>query len=537
VQRFRLLLPVLFPSILLLVTWTSVSLTREGSSVAAVWPADAMIMAFLVRWSRTTSERVMVLAMSGGVMIAANLIAGAPLAIGVLLPLANLLGIAVAVRLLGANTSPIESLKAFSAFVLGPVVAAPLVSASAAVVVFAMVAPGADLGATFLRWALADGLGMAIVGSFLLTIGRPFEAPPARRELLMFGAAQLGVLAAASYIFLVADTPPLFLIFPFLVAATMSHRQLGGITAIVTTSVIAVCGTLAGQGPAAVAHLTGFGPIQVMQACLAAMVFTILPISALLQRLELNAAALDEARQRAEELSAIKTRLLAHVSHEIRSPMAGVTSLAELMRDGALGALTDAQKESLSQIASSGATIAALANDLTDAAALQTGKATVHLVQVSVAEAVRSAVAMARHRTSPYDATITVLGDPGPDLAVAADPLRLRQILVNLLVNGAKYGGRPAKVRIGVTLTARGTVRFEVADNGKGIPPADRARLFQDFERLGAERSDLDGAGLGLALSQEIARLQNGALGVEDADEGGARFWLEIPAWSQRAAA
>ena len=84
---------------------------------------------------------------------------------------------------------------------------------------------------------------------------------------------------------------------------------------------------------------------------------------------------------------------------------------------------------------------------------------------------------------------------------------------------------------------ASGAVRFEVRDNGKGVPPEDRERLFQDFERLGAEKSDLDGAGLGLALSQQIARLQNGVLGVDDAPGGGARFWLELPRWRELNAA
>jgi len=84
---------------------------------------------------------------------------------------------------------------------------------------------------------------------------------------------------------------------------------------------------------------------------------------------------------------------------------------------------------------------------------------------------------------------------------------------------------------ISARLTEAGAVRFEVSDNGVGIPPEQRVSLFRDFERLGAEKADLDGAGLGLALSNEIARLQHGSLGLEDSELGGVKFWLDLPLW------
>jgi signal transduction histidine kinase len=537
VQRIRLILPAVFPGVLLAVTWGCIALSRSGDAVAAVWPVNAIILAFLVRWSRGARERAWVLAMAAAVMIAANLIGGSPPALALALSGLNIVEVAVAAWLLGAKSNPVANLKSFSAFILGPVLIAPALSGGAAAIVVSVLQPGTEILATFVRWFFADSLGVAIVGSFLLTVGRPFEGRPAPRELLIFAGGQLALAVAAIAIFFLAPTPPLFLIFPFLVAATMSHRHLGGVTAVLITSIIALAATFTGRGPAAIAALTGFGQIQLMQVFLAAMTFAVLPISALLQRLEAHAAAGDEARRRAETLNEIKTRLLAHVSHEIRSPMAGVTTLAELMRDGAFGALTDPQRDSLNQIASSGAVVSALAHDLTDAAALQTGKATVNVTRVNVADAIEAAVAMARPRTDQYRATVEVDADMALHLDVAADPLRLRQILVNLLVNGAKYGGKPARVWIGVRAVGADGVRFEVRDNGAGVPPEDRVRLFQDFDRLGAEKSDLDGAGLGLALSQQIARLQDGLLGVDDVEGGGARFWLDLPRWRQRSAA
>ena len=85
-------------------------------------------------------------------------------------------------------------------------------------------------------------------------------------------------------------------------------------------------------------------------------------------------------------------------------------------------------------------------------------------------------------------------------------------------------------MRIAARRASGGTVRFMVEDNGKGFEAGSELRLFKDFDRLGAERVDLDGAGLGLALSQEMAKLQNGRLGVDRRGSlGGACVWLELP--------
>jgi signal transduction histidine kinase len=534
VRRLRHLLPIAFPGLLLALAYGSIVLTRNNGPVAAMWPVNAAILAFLVRWARDRRERRFSLAMSFLVVVTANLIGGstAPAAIG--MAALNITEVAVVARLLRRDSNPVANLKGFAAFLLGPVLLAPMVSGAMAALMLAVLDPAVEVQKVFLRWTFAEALGMAIVGSFLLTVGRPFKRPPSRRELAIFGFAQLMMGAAAGFIFFVAPTPPLFMIFPFLAAAAISQPQIGGVTAVFITSVMAVGSSLMGHGTAAVAGLAGVDQLLILQVFLAGMAFAVLPVAAILQRLEMKAAELEAARRKAEALSGIKTRLLAHVSHEIRSPLAGVTTLAELLRDGALGELTPPQRETLDQIAASGAQVTDLARDLTDAAAIQTGKARVQVAEVGVADAIASAVKTAGFRAAQYGAVIEVAEGGAHALTVAADPLRLRQILVNLLLNGAKYGGRPPHVRIEAKLVG-GYARFEISDNGAGVSEARRTHLFRDFERLGAERTDLEGAGLGLAVSKQIAELQNGGLGVEDGDLGGACFWLQLPLWRRTA--
>ena len=531
----RLWPPLLLALCLFAGACAAMILTREMHTVSVIWPVDAIVTAVLVRWAVDTRERAFTLALTLPALVAANLVNGSGLTQALGMWCLNAADIAFATWLVLRVGHPIDSLKAFAAFVAGSVVAAPALTGLAAGGLFFLTDRNADWIQVSLRWFSAAGLGMMIVGAFALTVRAPRRAEP-MEAWLRFVGGQLVVAVGAGVVLLRPGAPGLFMIFPFVVVGALSHRELGGITAVVITSAIIWIATLLGLGPAAVADLASVNRIALMQVLLASMVFTVLPISALLRRLDVVAADLRERQERAEELNQLKARLLAYVSHEIRSPLSGVTALAQLMRDGALGELTPQQRDGVERIAMAGAEVDQLARDLTDTAAIQSGRARVSIGEVRVAEAVESAVNAARFRAAEYQGEIEVAA-LGEHLSVAADPLRLRQILVNLLVNAAKYGGRPARVRIFAGGTGRGTVRFEISDNGAGVPLERRGDLFKDFERLGAETTGLDGAGLGLALSNEIARLQNGTLGVGDGELGGGLFWLELPLWSAAAAA
>lgn len=511
-----------------------IALTRRMELIAAVWPGDALTAAFLVRWARSREERIVTLALTVAASVAANLVGGSTPAMAVLMPALNLVNILVAVAVVRRFGGPVDGLRAFAAFIAGPVVLAPALTGAGAALSFIVIDHAQGPVHLGLRWFFATALGMAIVGPFALTVRLPRSEPS--WTWARFAAGQAVTAAGAAAVLFTQSTPPLFLISPFLIAGALSHRELGGVCAVAITALVAWAATLAGRGPALVAQLTGVDEAQLVQVLLVSMVFTVLPISALLRRLDGYARELDARRVRAEELSHVKTRLLAHVSHEIRSPLSGVTGLAELMRDGALGQVTEVQRGTLEEILSSGAEVDQLARDLTDAVAIQSGAAEMRLSAVDAAGAVAAAVNLARFRMSQHQAEIEVVSQPA-GLYVSADPLRLRQILVNLLVNAAKYGGRPPRVRVSVSETQRGTVCFEVADNGPGVPAERRPTLFRDFERLGAEKSDLEGWGLGLALSHQMARLQGGALCVGDSELGGALFWVELPAWSGAVAA
>lgn len=511
----------------------SMLLFRGSSPVSVVWPANALVLAVMLRAFTSLMDRAQALLISVAAMILASLIVGRGILVSYGFAFANIVEIGVAAWLIGERLSPFNDGRALWRFLAGAVLAGPL--ASAMVAGLALL-PGTGLDHAMRgagRWLAADSLGMAIWAPFALTIG-------ACRPLSMRGwlkaAAIMGLVIGCVATIFFAPNAPLFLVFPFLILSVYAHRELGPPLALAATGLIAAAATWTGHGPLIVALRFGWDPVLVMEIFLAAAVAALAPTTALLRRLDSYAADAERRAREATVQSEIKTRFLAHVSHEIRSPLSGVVTLAQMMEQGAAGALSAPQQEIVHQIAESGGEIEALSRDLLDAAALQSGKVKLNLQVLDLQEVIDRAVSATRFRLNRYDATLRVAEKAGAGLAVRADAQRIQQILLNLIGNAAKYGGSPPAIELKVRRIG-GRLRIEVDDNGPGIPAAKRGKLFTPFDRLGAERTEVEGAGLGLALSRDLARLQGGDIGVGDGELGGACFWLDLPVSAMKAAA
>jgi CheY-like chemotaxis protein len=124
---------------------------------------------------------------------------------------------------------------------------------------------------------------------------------------------------------------------------------------------------------------------------------------------------------------------------------------------------------------------------------------------------------------------LTIDPAPASDRCVQADRQRLNQVLLNLLSNGVKYTRAGGRVTISFDAQPEGRMRVTVADTGAGIAPEKLELLFTPFERLGAERTSIEGTGLGLALARGLAHAMGGTLGVSSEVDRGSRFWIELP--------
>lgn len=237
---------------------------------------------------------------------------------------------------------------------------------------------------------------------------------------------------------------------------------------------------------------------------------------------------LTEARAQAfaaDRAARARSRFLADVAHELRTPLQGMQGLIDL-------AATDPSRLDLQALGEVFASLKRVVNDLTDFGALASGEASVAPAPVSLVSLVKSecAIGMGLSGGEAPD-PIWVIG-PGIPEVVLTDGPRVRQVVRNLLSNAAKYGGAGV-VRISlVSRTNERTGTREIAliveDEGPGLAPADLLHIFEPFER-GAKAGDGLGLGLGLALSRRIAIALGGGLAAENRREGGARFTFSFP--------
>ncbi|MEL6206922.1 MAG: ATP-binding protein, partial [Pseudomonadota bacterium] len=245
-------------------------------------------------------------------------------------------------------------------------------------------------------------------------------------------------------------------------------------------------------------------------------------------RLEAELAA---ARDVAEASSQAKSTFLATISHEIRTPMNAVLGMAVALAETDL---CDEQRKMVSVILNSSDVLHALLSDVLDIARADAGALALEERPFRMDELILPLTEVYRQRSAEkglgFECTLDLSGGRvAQDAARLGDPLRLRQILDNLLSNALKF---TPSGRIGIRVEARGDdLHFTVSDTGPGIPPADRDRLFEPFAQADASVARLHGgSGLGLSICRQLVEAMGGRIEIGDAEGGGARVEVLVPA-------
>jgi len=236
-----------------------------------------------------------------------------------------------------------------------------------------------------------------------------------------------------------------------------------------------------------------------------------------------KAHLLEEARA----ANQAKSDFLATISHELRTPLTALTGYGELLADEIMGELSATQHEVIERMRSVTHHLTMMIDEILTFSGIEAGREKVRPATVAADELVRAAVAvvepLARQKEIAFEATV-----PSPAPTVVTDVDKVRQILVNLAGNAVKFTDR-GSVRLGVE-NGQGTVRFTVRDTGIGIAPEDRARLFQPFSQVDAGLTRRHGGtGLGLYISQRLARLLGGRIDFESTPGEGSTFTLTLP--------
>jgi CheY-like chemotaxis protein len=214
------------------------------------------------------------------------------------------------------------------------------------------------------------------------------------------------------------------------------------------------------------------------------------------------------------------------MSHELRTPLNAILGFAQLI-DSGTPPPTGAQQRSIDQILKAGWYLLDLINEILDLALIESGKLSLSLEPISVADVLRESQAMIEPQASKRGISVSF-----PQLEVpyfvTVDRTRLKQILINLLSNAIKYNRVGGAVQVDCAATANGRLRISVRDTGEGLAPDQIKQLFQPFNRLGQETRAGEGTGIGLVVSKRLVELMGGLIDAESTVGVGSVFWIEL---------
>ncbi|MBT9525053.1 MAG: response regulator [Rhizobacter sp.] len=223
----------------------------------------------------------------------------------------------------------------------------------------------------------------------------------------------------------------------------------------------------------------------------------------------------ERARFDAETHSRAKTEFLSRMSHELRTPLNAVLGFSQLLQSNANEPLSERQRVQVESIRQAGWHLLALINDVLDVSRIESGHLQVEVRGVDLAAVLDEVFDLVRAQAEAAGVRLeAAYRQTALAVVVLADPLRLRQVLLNLASNAVKYNRKGGSVRVGVKTAADGVV-IEIADTGLGMTHEQLDHLFEPFNRLGREHSEIEGTGIGLVLTRQLLVLMQGQLAIE----------------------
>lgn len=236
--------------------------------------------------------------------------------------------------------------------------------------------------------------------------------------------------------------------------------------------------------------------------------------------------ALLESKDAAESASRAKSEFLASMSHELRTPLNAILGFSQLFTMDQR--LPQDVRDNAGEIQQAGQHLLSLINDMIDLSRIEAGRLQLLLEPVQIGPVLKEGWSMVESlaRAKGIRLIETACGDQ--TITVRADRLRLSQVMINLISNAIKYNTPQGTVHIACNSHA-GMLRISVSDTGPGIPADMQERIFNAFDRLGEERGEVEGTGIGLIITKRLVEAMGGSIGFESTVGQGSSFWVEFP--------
>lgn len=238
---------------------------------------------------------------------------------------------------------------------------------------------------------------------------------------------------------------------------------------------------------------------------------------------------LETAKIMAERANEAKSQFLSSMSHELRTPLNAIIGFSQLL---ALSDLSDKQRAQLENINKSGRHLLYLINDILELSRIESGQLEMSLERVSLAELIKDVLSMVEPLAKQKQVALNRPPAETLEYAIEADYTRIKQVLLNFLNNAIKYNNIHGQVFISAepfVRDAQSWVKLHVKDNGNGIAPHLQAGLFEPFNRLGYENSNIEGTGIGLSIAKDLVEQMGGEIGMSSEPGRGADFWVAFP--------
>jgi len=240
-----------------------------------------------------------------------------------------------------------------------------------------------------------------------------------------------------------------------------------------------------------------------------------------------NEEKLKVAKDQAEHANMAKSNFISSMSHELRTPLNAVIGYSQLFKF--YGGLPEEIRNGSEEILKAGNHLLDLINDILDFERIESGMMDININVMSINELLKMCVMLVAASAEAQGITVLFHEAKEEDNFVYADKVRLRQIVINLLSNAIKYNQVDGIVVISVEQKLENNISIKISDTGVGIPKDKMDKLFEPFSRLGVERSNIQGTGIGLAISKQLAENMNGSITLQSTLGQGTHFYINLP--------